>query len=162
MRTPDRPALPPGLDSWDEPMRQALAEARRAAQAGEVPVGAVLLGPNGAVLARAANAPIASADPTAHAEILAMRQGALALGNYRLTGCTLVVTLEPCLMCLGAMVHARLAALVYGAPDPKSGAVASCLDAASLGFVNHRLAAQGGVLANDCGDLLRQFFRARR
>jgi tRNA(adenine34) deaminase len=143
-------------------MREALAEARRAAEAGEVPVGAVLLGPDGTLLARAANAPIASGDPTAHAEILAMRQGARLLGNYRLTGCTLVVTLEPCLMCLGAMVHARIAALVYGASDPKSGVVASRFDAASLDFVNHRFPALGGVLAQECGDVLRRFFRARR
>ncbi len=162
MLTTDLPTLPPGLDSWDQPMRQALAEAHSAAQAGEVPVGAVLLGPDGAVLARAANAPIANGDPTAHAEILAMRQAARRLGNYRLTGCTLVVTLEPCLMCLGAMVHARIGALVYGAHDPKSGAVASRLDAASLDFVNHRFPALGGVLAQECGDVLRRFFRARR
>lgn len=156
------PLLPPGLDGWEAPMRLALAQAQLAAANGEVPVGAVLLGPDGTVLVQAANAPITANDPTAHAEIAAMRLGAQLLGNYRLTGCTLVVTLEPCLMCLGAMIHARIAGLVYGAPDPKSGAVASCLDGANLGFVNHRFPVLGGVLAEECGDVLRQFFRARR
>ncbi len=160
--TAEAPALPPGLDSWDEPMRLALAQARLAATHGEVPVGAVLLAPDGTPLVAAANAPITTQDPTAHAEILALRKGAEILGNYRLTGCTLVVTLEPCLMCLGAMIHARVGALVYGAPDPKTGAVASRLDGAHLDFVNHHFPILGGVLAADCGQILRDFFRARR
>lgn len=156
------PTLPSGIDGWDTPMRRALALAREAAAAGEVPVGAVLLGPDGAVVAEAANGPIGANDPTAHAEIIALRRAAEAMGNYRLTGCTMVVTLEPCLMCLGAMIHARVAALVFGAHDPKSGAVASCLDGANLEFVNHRFPVLGGVLADECGDELRRFFRARR
>lgn len=143
-------------------MERALAQARLAGAMGEVPVGAVVYGPDGQVLAEACNAPISLNDPTAHAEIIALRRAADALGNYRLPGCVLVATLEPCLMCVGAMIHARLAGLVYGASDPKSGAVHSRLDAAGLDFVNHRLESLGGVMAEECGELLRQFFKDRR
>jgi tRNA(adenine34) deaminase len=125
-------------------------------------VGAVLVGPKGAVLSRAHNAPISRSDPTAHAEILALRRGARALGNYRLEGAVLAVTLEPCLMCLGALVQARVAGLVYGAADPKAGAVASCLPGPGLPFLNHRFWAVGGVRAADCAALLQAFFRRRR
>lgn len=143
-------------------MSRALAQAHAAADQGEVPVGAVLLDAGGNILAETANAPISRGDPTAHAEMLALRQGASAVGNYRLTDTTLVVTLEPCLMCLGAIIHARVGTLVYGASDPKSGAVASRLDGSNLDFVNHRFDVLGGVLEDDCATVLREFFRARR
>lgn len=143
-------------------MERALAQARMAAAMGEVPVGTVVYGPDGRLLAEACNAPISLNDPTAHAEIIALRRAADALGNYRLTGCVMVCTLESCLMCVGAMIHARLAGLVYGAADPKSGAVVSRLDAQGLDFVNHRLPSLGGIRADECGDLLRQFFQNRR
>ena len=154
--------LPSTLESWDQAMERALVQARMAGAMGEVPVGAVVYGPDGRVLSEACNAPIALNDPTAHAEIIALRRAADALNNYRLTGCVVVCTLESCLMCVGAMIHARVAGLVFGASDPKSGAVVSRLDAASLDFVNHRLTSMGGVMADQCGDLLRDFFRDRR
>ena len=143
-------------------MELALAQARQATDQGEAPIGAVVLSPDGEILSQAANAPIARNDPTAHAEILALRAAGAALGNYRLTGCTLVVTLEPCLMCVGAAIHARVAGIVYGASDPKTGAVVSRLDAASLDFINHRFWHYGGVLADECSQLLKDFFRQRR
>ena len=142
-------------------MRQALALARQAAAAGEVPVGAVVVR-QGAVIGAGCNRPIAAIDPTAHAEIEALRSAARTAGNYRLPDATLYVTVEPCLMCAGAMVHARIRRLVYGAEQPKSGAVASTgrvLDALGL---NHRVAVAGGVLAADCAALLVDFFAARR
>jgi tRNA(adenine34) deaminase len=143
-------------------MRQALECARSAAERGEVPVGAVLLGPSGETLARAANAPIASHDPTAHAEVLAIREGGQRLRNYRLPGCTLYVTLEPCAMCVGVLVHARIARLIFAAPDPKSGACGSALDLTASPAFNHRIAVTSGVLAEESADLLRRFFVARR
>jgi tRNA(adenine34) deaminase len=143
-------------------MEQALACAREAESAGEVPVGAVLVAAEGAVLARAANAPIARNDPTAHAEMLALRAAGQVLGNYRLPGCTLYVTLEPCAMCVGALVHARIARIVYGAPDPKTGACGSVFDLAASPRLNHRIEVTGGVLGDDCGALLKRFFAARR
>jgi len=143
-------------------MAMALDCAREAAARDEVPVGAVLVDPRGTVIARAANAPIASRDATAHAEVLALRAGGQALGNYRLPGCTLYVTLEPCPMCVGALVHARIARVVYGAPDPKTGACGSAVDLASHASMNHRLVVTGGVLADECGAVLRQFFAVRR
>ncbi len=142
-------------------MAQAMDQARLGAMHGEVPVGAVVVA-QGRVLATAHNQPITRCDPSAHAEILALRQAAALLGNYRLLGATLYVTLEPCLMCAGAILQARLARLVYGAADPKAGAVHSlyaCLDDRRL---NHRLEVQGGVLAEESGQLLRGFFAARR
>jgi len=142
-------------------MLLALGEARQAAEAGEVPVGAVVV-LAGRVLARGHNRPIALHDPTAHAEILALREAARELGNYRLTGATLYVTIEPCVMCCGAAVHARIARLVYGADDAKAGAVRSVhrlLDDARL---NHRVEVTAGVRAAECGARLSEFFRAKR
>jgi len=141
-------------------MRLALEQAELARAAGEVPIGAVVVR-DGAVLSRAHNQPIGSADPTAHAEILALRHAARAASNYRLPGATLYVTLEPCLMCVGAIVHARIETVVFGAADPKTGAVRSLLDPNSLPL-NHRFAVTAGVLAEECGALLVDFFRARR
>ena len=142
-------------------MTQALAQAQLAAAAGEVPVGAVVV-KAGQCLARGANAPIALHDPSAHAEIQALRAAAQQLGNYRLDGCTVYVTLEPCAMCAQAMLHARVARVVWGAAEPKTGAAGSVLDLFALSALNHQTAVQGGVLAQPCGDLLRTFFAARR
>ena len=158
----DLPAPPPGWDSFEAVMELALTEAGKAASAGEAPVGAVLLSREGKMLAAAGNASIGACDPTAHAEMLVLRQGAAKLGNYRLTGSILAVTLEPCLMCLGAMIHARIGLLVYGAPDPRTGAVDSRLCGPDLPFVNHRFDVVSGVSADSCGRLLRNFFRACR
>lgn len=143
-------------------MEQALACAREAEAAGEVPVGAVIVDASGAVVARAANAPIARNDPTAHAELLALRAAGRVLGNYRLPGCVLYATLEPCAMCVGALVHARIARIVYGAADPKTGACGSVFDLAANAQMNHRIEVAGGVLAEECGALLKRFFAARR
>ncbi len=141
-------------------MREALALARQGAARGEVPVGAVVV-KEGVVIGRGFNQPIGRHDPTAHAEVMALREAAAALGNYRLPGCELFVTLEPCAMCVGAMLHARLSRVVFGAPDPKTGACGGALDLASSPL-NHQSAFEGGVLAPDCGDLLRAFFAERR
>jgi tRNA(adenine34) deaminase len=150
------------MDASDEQfMRLALDEARRAAQSGEVPIGAVLL-LDGQIVARAANRTIADSDPTAHAEIVALRAAAKAVGNYRLTGATLYVTVEPCAMCAGALVHARVARLVYGCDDPKIGAVRGELRVLDHPMLNHRVEVTSGVLAADCASLLRGFFEARR
>jgi tRNA(adenine34) deaminase len=143
-------------------MLEALALAREADVHGEVPVGAVLADGTGAVIARAANAPIARDDPTAHAEMLVLRAAGRALGNYRLPGCVLYVTLEPCVMCVGALLHARISRIVYGAPDPKTGACGSVFDLAASSKMNHRIEVIGGVLAEEGGALLKQFFAARR
>jgi tRNA(Arg) A34 adenosine deaminase TadA len=141
-------------------MRDALEEARVARAAGEVPIGAVVVR-DGAVLATGFNQPIRAVDPTAHAEVVALRAAALRAGNYRLTGTTLYVTVEPCLMCLGAIVHARIDALVYGADDPKGGAVRSLLRVEDLAL-NHRFTVVRGVLEEHCRELLVAFFRSRR
>jgi tRNA(adenine34) deaminase len=151
-----------GVDIDRDLMAQALACAQAAESSGEVPVGAVIVAADGAVLARAANAPIARHDPTAHAEILALREAGKALGNYRLPGCVLYVTLEPCAMCVGALVHARVARIVYGASDPKTGACGSVFDLAASPRLNHRIAVTGGVRAEESGELLKRFFAARR
>jgi tRNA(adenine34) deaminase len=143
-------------------MEQALDAAREAGAGGEVPIGAVVVAASGELLARAANAPIAGHDPTAHAEILALRAAGRALGNYRLPGCTLYVTLEPCAMCVGALVHARIARVVYGAADPKAGACGSVFDLADGTKLNHRIEVTGGVRAEQSAALLREFFAARR
>jgi tRNA(adenine34) deaminase len=144
-------------------MRIALALAQAAAEAGEVPVGAVVLDPaTGKIVARAANAPIAGHDPTAHAEIRVLRAAGLALGSYRLTGLTLVVTLEPCAMCAGAISHARIGRLVFGAEDPKGGAVVSGPRFFEQPTCHWRPEITGGVLSDDAAALLRGFFRARR
>src|SRR5262252_10978948 len=142
-------------------MRLALEAARGAEAAGEVPVGAVLV-QGGAVLAVAANRPIAGHDPTAHAEIEALRAGGRALGSYRLTGTTLYVTLEPCVMCASAIVHARVRRLVFGAWDPRGGGAGSITDVFALPQLNHRVDVFGGVLMEECGELLRRFFAERR
>ena len=142
-------------------MREALGLAAQAAAAGEVPVGAVLV-KDGAIVGRGYNRPITSNDPTAHAEIVALREGAARLGNYRLPGCDLYVTLEPCAMCVGAMVHARIARIVYGARDPKTGACGSVIDLFSETRLNHHTSVKGGVRADACASLLTQFFVSRR
>ena len=142
-------------------MREALSEARRGLDAGEVPVGAVVV-EDGAIVGRAHNAPIACADPAAHAEILALREAGRKRGNYRLTGATLYVTVEPCVMCCGAVLHARLARVVYGAPDPKAGAVESLYRLLDDARLNHRVAVTGGVLGEECGAVLRRFFETKR
>jgi tRNA(adenine34) deaminase len=142
-------------------MRLALEQARAAARAGEVPVGAVLVHEE-RVIATGANRPISACDPTAHAEIEALRAGAQVLGSYRLTDTTLYVTLEPCLMCAAAMVHARVRRLVYGAFDPRVGAAGSLIDAFALPGQNHRVDVFGGVLEAECGALLKGFFELRR
>ena len=142
-------------------MREALALAREAAALGEVPVGAVLVR-EGKVIGRGFNAPIAGHDPTAHAEMRALRGAAAALGNYRLPDCTLYVTLEPCAMCAGAIQHARLARLVYAAADPKTGACGSVIDLFADARLNHHTAVTPGVLAGESAALLRGFFAARR
>ena len=142
-------------------MEVALEQARLARAAGEVPVGAVLVS-GGHVVARGFNRPIGASDPTAHAEIEVLRQAARFAGNYRLPGATVYVTVEPCLMCVGALVHARVREVVYGAAEPKSGALVSTVCALDLAGLNHRFLVTGGVLEAPCRDLLQEFFRARR
>ena len=142
-------------------MRLALDLAQRGLEAGEVPVGAVVVR-DGLILGRAHNTPVRLADPTAHAEIMALREAGRRLGNYRLPGATLYVTVEPCPMCCGAALHARLARVVYGAVDPKAGAVESLYRLLDDARLNHRVEAAGGVLAEECGAVLRRFFAAKR
>ena len=158
MTTEASPASTPSDAHW---MSLALAEARLAAAAGEVPVGAVLV-KDGRLLATGRNTPVAQHDPSAHAEINALRAGAAVLGNYRLDGCELFVTLEPCAMCSGAMLHSRLARVVFGAADPKTGAAGSVLDLFAEPRLNHRTQVQGGVLADECAEVLQAFFQQRR
>jgi tRNA(adenine34) deaminase len=143
-------------------MGLALAAAKEGLAAGEVPVGAVLVGEGGEILAQTFNRPIDLADPTAHAEILALREGARERGNYRLPGVSLYVTIEPCIMCLGAMLHARLRRLVYGAADPKGGACESLYRLPEDERFNHRLEVTGGVREAECREVVQEFFRARR
>ena len=140
----------------------ALAQAQLAEQQGEVPVGAVVVGVDGQVLATGFNRTIMDHDPTAHAEIVALRAAAQLVRNYRLPGASLYVTLEPCAMCLGAMMHARLARVVFGAADPKTGVCGSVINLAAQAQLNHHTVVAGGVLADTCGDVLRQFFKKRR
>ena len=142
-------------------MRYALNRAIEAGERGEVPVGAIVV-VDGEIVAEGFNEPIATNDPTAHAEIVAMRRAAAQLGNYRLTGATVYVTIEPCQMCVGAMVHARIARLVYGAPEPKAGAIESAMRAHEHPSLNHRLEVTGGVLAEESRELMQTFFRERR
>jgi len=142
-------------------MAQALILARAARERGEVPVGAVVVRA-GVVVGRGGNAPIAASDPTAHAEITALREAGQAAGNYRLPGCSLYVTIEPCAMCAGAILHARIARLVFGARDPKTGACGSVVDLFADPRLNHHATVLGGVLADECGKLLADFFAARR
>jgi tRNA(adenine34) deaminase len=143
-------------------MERALIFARRAADAGEVPVGAVLVGANGIVLSESGNAPIARHDPSAHAEILVLRAAGVALGNYRLLDTTLYVTLEPCPMCAGALVHARVAKIFYAATDPRCGACGSVFDLTQSADLNHRIEVSGGLLAEESSQLLKEFFSVRR
>ena len=143
-------------------MDEALAEARLAGASHEVPVGAVLVSSQGEIVGKGRNAPVAAHDPTAHAEVAALRDAALRLGNYRLQGAVLVVTLEPCLMCVGALAHARIAGLVYGAADAKAGAVDSCLDGLDLPFLRHTIWRMGGIREQECAGLLQDFFAPRR
>jgi len=144
-----------------EALALALNEARAAAAAGEVPVGAVVM-QNGMVVGRGQNRVLRDVDPTAHAEIVAMREAALTLKNYRLMGCELFVTLEPCAMCAGAMIHARLDRLIYSAADPKAGAVGSVLEVLNHPSLNHKMVVSSGELAEESAELLRSFFRERR
>jgi len=144
-----------------EAMQAALAEACLAAEAGEVPIGAVVVR-EGAIIARAQNRVLRDVDPTAHAEIVALRATAAALGNYRLVGCTLYVTLEPCAMCAGAMIHARIDRLVFAAADPKAGACGSVLSVLNHPQLNHQLQVEQGIGAEESAELLRGFFRERR
>jgi tRNA(adenine34) deaminase len=145
----------------DAMMGEALALARAAGERGEVPVGAIVVR-DGVIVGRGGNAPIIGSDPTAHAEIAALRDAGRALGNYRLPDCDLYATLEPCAMCAGAIMHARLARLVYGAPDPKTGACGSVVDLTGNPRLNHHTRVTGGVRAAECGQLLSDFFTARR
>ena len=142
-------------------MRMAIEQAQLAAQSGEVPVGAVLVR-DGQIISRAFNKPIANHDPSAHAEMLALREAALNEENYRIPGSTLYVTLEPCAMCSGAMLHARVGRVVYGASDPKTGAAGSVLNLFSLKQINHQTSVEGGIMSEECGQLLRDFFKGRR
>jgi tRNA(adenine34) deaminase len=146
---------------FQEFMRAALAEARRALAAGEVPIGAVVA-IDGSITATGFNQPIGSSDPTAHAEIVALRAAAKAVGNYRLTGAVVCVTLEPCLMCVGAMLHARIGTIVYGAPEPKTGALGSTLDVLKSCGYSDRVAVVPGVLEDECRELVQDFFRQKR
>ncbi|MFJ6571263.1 tRNA adenosine(34) deaminase TadA [Streptomyces sp. NPDC091292] len=163
----DRPATPPQgppdpvRDPWRAAMRLALDEARLAVRGGDVPVGAVLLSADGTLLSAGHNEREATGDPTAHAEIVAIRRGAAKLGSWRLTDCTLVVTLEPCTMCAGALVQSRVDRVVYGARDEKAGAAGSLWDVVRDRRLNHRPEVIGGVLAEACGRVLTDFFRDR-
>jgi tRNA(adenine34) deaminase len=145
----------------DEFMRLALGEAEAARQSGEVPVGAIVVF-DGEVIGRGRNTVIGSSDPTAHAEIVALREAASALNNYRLTGAALYSTIEPCAMCAGAIVHARIERLVYGAVDPKAGAVETFFQICSTDFLNHRVIVEGGILEADCRAMIQSFFRKKR
>src|SRR5258708_28666118 len=152
-------ATRPGDDAgW---MEQALAQARLAAEAGEVPVGALVI-KDGEIVGSGHNRNLIGNDPTAHAEIIAVRQAAARLGNHRLGGCVMFATIEPCAMCAGAMIHARLARLVYGASDPKAGAAGSVLQVLNHPSLNHRMEVTSGVLADRCSEILTSFFQSRR
>jgi tRNA(adenine34) deaminase len=142
-------------------MQEALRSAQRALEIGEVPVGAIVVH-EGQIVGRGFNSNISGSDPTAHAEIVALREAAASISNYRLIDCTLFATIEPCAMCAGAIVHARIRRLVYGADDPKAGAVHSVMHVLNHPALNHRIEVRGGVLAGRCAELLQQFFRAQR
>ena len=159
-RMPDTSEPKPALDdlAW---MELAIAQARAAGEAGEVPVGAVLV-KDGEIVAQGQNRNLRDHDPSAHAEIVALRQAAARLGNHRLGGCVMFATIEPCAMCAGAMIHARLARLVYGASDPKAGAAGSVLEVLNHPRLNHRMEVTSGVLAGRCSEMLREFFQSRR
>jgi len=154
--------MSPSSQADEDCMRRALELARAAENQGEVPVGAVVVSSDGRTIAEAANGPIALNDPSAHAEVLALRQAGASLRNYRLPGCVLYVTLEPCAMCAAAMVHARIERLVFAARDPKSGACGSVLDIPSSPGMNHSIRVESGLLAEEAADILRAFFQRRR
>jgi tRNA(adenine34) deaminase len=156
------PETPPGFPDWESLMRVALRAAREAVALEEVPVGAAIVAADGALLATACNAPVTSNDPTGHAEIRCLRAAAIKARNYRLPGAIMAVTLEPCMMCAGALVQARLAGVVFGAPDPKSGALLSQIELPTLRFLNHQYWIIGNVLQQECSSLLRDFFQQRR
>jgi tRNA(Arg) A34 adenosine deaminase TadA len=149
------------VQSDEDAMRLALTEAARAQAAGEVPVGAVIT-LNGVVVGAGFNSPISSVDPTAHAEVVALRAAAKALSNYRLTGTNIYVTVEPCLMCVGAMIHARVARVIFGTTEPKAGALVSSTRAHETPGLNHRLQVTGGVLEDECRRVMQEFFASRR
>ena len=149
------------MTSDDEFMRRAIVLAEQAAAVGEVPVGALVV-KDGEIIAEGYNQPITSCDPTGHAEIIAMRNACAVLGNYRLSGCDLYVTIEPCTMCVGAMIHARIGRIVFGAPEPRAGALQSQLRLMDENHYNHSIEWQGGVLAEDCGEIISSFFRRKR
>ena len=153
--------MPGETDDHVDFMRLALAEAARAQEHGEVPVGAIVVIER-RVVSHGFNQPISSHDPTAHAEIVAIRAAAVAVGNYRLPGATLYVTIEPCLMCVGAMIHARIGLLVYGAAEPRAGAILSATRAHDTPGLNHRLSVIGGVLENECRAAMQEFFKQKR
>jgi len=142
-------------------MQQALKQARLAAEAGEVPIGAIVV-VDGRVVGRGFNRPIGAVDPTAHAEMLALREAATTIGNYRLTGADVYVTLEPCLMCVGALIHARVATVIFGAREPKTGALVSTVQSLDIVTLNHRFDVVEGVLEAECREIVQQFFRERR
>jgi len=154
--------LPAGRFDDQALMQEALREAREAWDRGEAPVGAVVIDPVGEIIGRGSNRPLASHDPTAHAEIVALRQAATRLGNYRLPGCSIYVTIEPCIMCLGALLQARLRRVVFGAPDPKGGACVSLYRLPEDTRLNHRLEVVQGVCEAECRSLIQEFFRQRR
>ena len=160
---PEMPENPDFMRSRDDEwwMEQALEQARLAAQAGEVPVGALVI-KDGEIIGLGHNRNLLDHDPAAHAEIIALRQAAARLGNHRLTGCEMFVTIEPCAMCAGALVHARLARLVYGASDPKAGAAGSVLQVLNHPGLNHKMEIRSGVLADKCSEILQKFFREKR
>jgi tRNA(adenine34) deaminase len=149
------------MSSHEAQMRVALEQAKKAAERGEVPVGAVVV-LNGDIVGAGHNQPISSHDPTAHAEVVAIRAAATRLGNYRLTGATLYVTVEPCVMCVGAIVHARIGTVVFGTPEPKAGALESTQRAHEHPALNHRVTVVSGVLAAECRDVMQSFFASRR
>jgi len=149
---------PAAAEMW---MKEAIAEARQAGAEGEVPIGAVVL-LNGKIVGRGHNSPIQLHDPTAHAEIVALRQASHNTINYRIPGSILIVTIEPCLMCVGAMIHARVEEVVYGAADPKAGAIRSCYQLADQNQLNHRIRVTTGILETECGEIMKEFFAARR
>jgi tRNA(adenine34) deaminase len=152
----------PILLSYPDFMQFAIVEAHAAEAAGEVPVGAIVVSPTGEIIGRGSNHVLRTSDPTAHAEVVALREAGRALGNYRLTGCTLYCTLEPCAMCAGAILHARIARLVFAARDPKAGACGSVLSVMNHPALNHRVEVVEGILGEECSTLLTAFFRARR
>ena len=160
---PEMPENPDFMRSRDDEswMEQALEQARLAAQAGEVPVGALVI-KDGEIIGLGHNRNLLDHDPSAHAEIVALRQAAARLGNHRLTGCEMFVTIEPCAMCAGALVHARLARLVYGTSDPKAGAAGSVLQVLNHSGLNHKMEVRSGVLAEKCSEILQKFFREKR